>query len=235
MISSTALAYRLFTALAQKTADPPGVTRDTYGSSEQIAHDIVRAEAEAMGLEVRIDAVGNLYMTLPGLDRKRPCVMIGSHLDSVPHGGNYDGAAGVVAGLMLTADLIDSETPPPMDIMVAAFRGEESWFPTSYIGSNAALGVFDPADLSALRDDTRRSLAEHMADSGFDPGVIERGEAQIDPATIATFIEVHIEQGPALIGSNIPVGVVTAINGGIRYMEAEAIGTWDHSGATPRR
>jgi len=235
MKSAIQIAERLFATLAAETADPPGVTRDTYGAGEQKGHDIVRAEAEGMGLEVEIDAVGNLYMTLPGKDRSQPRILTGSHLDSVPHGGNYDGAAGVVAGLMLIADLMDTRTPPPVDITAVAFRGEESWFPTSYIGSSAALGLFDANDLQARRDDTHRTLVDHMTTSGFDPGVIERGEAQINPNSIVAFVEVHIEQGPALIGSNVPVGLVTAINGGFRHMEAVARGTWDHSGATPRR
>jgi N-carbamoyl-L-amino-acid hydrolase len=232
---SDALARRVFDRLAVDTADPPGVTRDTYGPGENAAHALVLAEAEALGLEVRVDAVGNLFATLAGADRSAPATLIGSHLDSVPHGGNYDGAAGVVAGLMLCADLIADGVTPFTDITVCAFRGEESWFPTSYIGSNAALGLFPPADLAVRRDDTGRTLADHMAACGFDPGVIERGEATLAHGRVGRYLEVHIEQGPALIGAGVPVGVVTAINGGVRFNAACAHGSWDHSGATPRR
>lgn len=232
---SIPLARRLFDRLAADTADPPGVTRDTYGAGENAAHDIVRAEAEAMGLDVRVDAVGNLYATLAGTDRTAPATLIGSHLDSVPHGGNFDGAAGVVAGLMLCADLQAEGSPPPADVTVCAFRGEESWFATSYIGSNAALGTLPAEELAVPRDDTGLTLEQHMIDSGFDPGAIRRGEPQLDRKHIARYLEVHIEQGPALIGDGLPVGVVTAINGGVRFNQAAAHGAWDHSGATPRR
>ena len=93
------LAASLFDALSRATRHGRGIVRDSYGSGEQAAHDIMRSAAETIGLEISIDAIGNLTMTLPGRDRRAARVIIGSHLDSVPQGGNYDGAAGVVAGL----------------------------------------------------------------------------------------------------------------------------------------
>jgi len=162
--------------------------------------------------------------------------MLGSHLDSVPHGGNFDGAAGVVAGLALVADLAERGVTPARDITVAAFRAEEAaWFPLSYPGSYAAMGRLDPALLAARRSDTGRTLAEHMAEAGFDPGAVAQGAALFPAERIGAYVEVHIEQGPALIGSGMPIGLVTAISGGFRHMEACARGVWAHSGATPRR
>lgn len=229
------LSERMFAALATGTADPPGVTRAAYGPGEQFAHDLAGAEAAALGCETAVDAAGNLFMTLPGADRARPCLMLGSHLDSVPHGGNYDGAAGVIAGLALVADLVGQGVTPARDLTIAAFRAEEAaWFPLSYPGSCAALGRLDPALLAACRSDTGRSLARHMAEAGFDPDAVARGAALFPPGRIGTFIEVHIEQGPALTGAGLPVGLVTAINGGFRHMKARALGAWAHSGATPR-
>src|SRR6202795_931666 len=99
------LAAALFDSLERATRNTPGIVRDSYGAGEQAAHDIMRAAAESMGLEVSIDAIGNLMMTLPGRDRLAPRIIIGSHLDSVPQGGNYDGAAGVVAGLSAASAL----------------------------------------------------------------------------------------------------------------------------------
>src|SRR3954447_20017963 len=89
------LAARVLDRLAEATADPPGVTRAAYGPGERFAHGLVRDEAERLGAAARIDAAGNLYLTLAGRDRGLPGIVIGSHLDSVPHGGNFDGAAGV--------------------------------------------------------------------------------------------------------------------------------------------
>jgi len=94
-------ARRLFDQIAQATADPPGVTRDSYGDGEARAHAIIVAEAQRIGLEYKCNDFGNLYVALPGLDRNAPVLMTGSHLDSVPHGVNCDGAAGVLAGLAL--------------------------------------------------------------------------------------------------------------------------------------
>ncbi len=236
MSARQSLARRVFSALAEGTADPPGVTRAAYGPSEQAAHDLARHEAEALGCEIAIDPAGNLLMTLPGSDRRAQRLLLGSHLDSVPHGGNYDGAAGVVAGLALIAEARARGFMPPRDVTVVAFRAEEAaWFPLSYLGSEAALGRLAAALLETPRSDTGQSLAEHMRAAGFDPEGVARGEALLRPDDIGAFVEVHIEQGPVLVGADLPLGLVTAINGGFRYMQARAVGAWDHSGATPRR
>src|SRR5690348_17435112 len=92
------LVTSLFDQLRRDGLDEPGVTRDPYGPGEQRAHATVAAVAQQLGLRIEHDAAANLYMTLPGLDRSAKRVVVGSHLDSVPHGGNFDGAAGVVAG-----------------------------------------------------------------------------------------------------------------------------------------
>src|SRR5256886_6114288 len=92
------LAASLFEALSRATRRGRGIVRDSYGDGEQAAHDITRSAADAAGLEVSIDPIGNLSMTLPGRDRSAPRIVMGSHLDSVPQGGNFDGAAGGGAG-----------------------------------------------------------------------------------------------------------------------------------------
>src|SRR5688572_21085141 len=147
--------------LRRRTTDLPGVTRASYGEGEQIAHDMARAWAEELGLALDTDAAGNLYMTLPGRDRTLPRLMMGSHMDSVPNGGNYDGAAGVVAGLMALQRRRRLDRPPQRDMTVMAIRAEElSWFPAPYIGSRAAFGIL-PANVldDVVRFDTGRSLA----------------------------------------------------------------------------
>jgi len=91
------LAASLFEALSRATRRGRGIVRDSYGDGEQAAHDITGRRPTPAGLEVSIDPIGNLSMTLPGRDRSAPRIVMGSHLDSVPQGGNFDGAAGVVA------------------------------------------------------------------------------------------------------------------------------------------
>ncbi|MCP5367753.1 MAG: Zn-dependent hydrolase [Hyphomicrobiales bacterium] len=226
----------LFARLAAIGADGDGgFTRPSYGPGEHAAHDLMAATARGLGLEVATDAAGNTYMTLPGRDRAAPRTVLGSHLDTVPRGGNYDGAAGVVAGLAMAAHLRDRGAVPAADLTVMGIRAEESvWFPASYIGSRAALGRLAPAELEIRRSDTGRTLADHMAEAGCDPAALAAGQRYLDPASVAAYVEIHIEQGPVLAAEGLPVGVVTAIRGGLRHHRAAILGEWAHSGATPR-
>ncbi|MDX8439710.1 Zn-dependent hydrolase [Mesorhizobium australafricanum] len=229
------LAGRLLETLKQATTDAPGITRVAYGPGERFAHDLMREEAQKLGAAARIDAAGNLYLTLSGRNPELPAIVVGSHLDSVAHGGNFDGAAGVVAGLAVMAELIGQGIQLPRDLVVLATRAEEAvWFPLSYPGSQAALGLLEPQALEARRSDSGRTLAEHMREEGFDPDAVQRGVPGIDAGRIAAFAEVHIEQGPRLVAAGAPVGIVTGIAGGFRYVDAKCLGAYAHSGAEPR-
>jgi len=227
------LAARLFTAIRDATRDGEGVTRAAYGDGEAIAHALVRAEGARLGLEIAVDPAGNLLMTRPGRDRTLPAVVIGSHLDSVRQGGDYDGTAGVLAALATVAGI----AAPARDVVVSVVRAEESgsWFPTSFPGSRALLGRLPPDALQVRRMDTGRTLAEHMREAGFDPETVGRGECLLPPASIAAYVEVHIEQGPVLDEAAIPVGIVTGIPGSRRLRAGKVIGETNHSGATPRK
>ncbi|OZI38263.1 hypothetical protein CAL29_08045 [Bordetella genomosp. 10] len=233
----TALAASLFDRLRAGSRGEQGVTRASYGQGEQMAHDLMRALGRDLALEERIDAAGNLYLTLPGTDRALPAIMTGSHLDSVPDGGNYDGAAGVVAGMAMLARWRRAGRQPRRDITVMGVRAEElSWFPAPYIGSRAAWGLLEAEALDqCVRPDTGRTLAEHMAEAGFEPDRIRRGEPQLRAADIACFLELHIEQGPILVQEALPVGVVTGIRGNLRYKHCRVMGVYGHAGAEPRR
>lgn len=232
-----ALAERLFGAIREKTFDGAGVTRAAYGPGEQDAHDLVRAEAAAVGLETRTDHAGNLCMTLPGADRAAKRIVLGSHLDSVPHGGDYDGTAGVLAGLSVTSGMRRAGFVPARDVVVMAIRAEEAgaWFPTSYPGSRAALGTLPAEALAIPRQDSGGSLEAHMRKAGFDPDAVRAGARVLGPDTVAAYVELHIEQGPVLDTEKIPVGIVTGIPGSRRLRAARVIGEFNHSGATPRR
>jgi N-carbamoyl-L-amino-acid hydrolase len=231
------LAARLFAALRARTHDGVGITREAYGPGERIAHELVLGEAAALGLEIATDHMGNRFLTLPGADRAAPKLVVGSHLDSVARGGNYDGAAGVVAGLAAVAGLVRAGFTPGRDVAVMAIRAEEagSWFPVSYPGSRGALGRLAPEDLEVRRQDSGRTLAEHMAEEGFDPEAARAGRASLTRERVAAFVELHIEQGPVLEAEGIPVGIVTGIPGSRRLRASRVLGRYDHSGATPRR
>src|SRR5580704_7147282 len=229
------LAAALFDSLGRATRRGRGIVRDSYGPGEQAAHDIMHAAAEKIGLEVSIDAIGNLLMTLAGRDRPAPRIMIGSHLDSVPQGGNYDGAAGVVAGLCALSALKQAGERPPCDITVMGIRAEESaWFDIAYLGSGGAFGLLDPACLRIPRSDNGKSLEAALTDGGFDAQAIRERRSLLDPSRIRAYLELHIEQGPTLAAERLPAAVVTGIRGCKRFRNARCIGQYGHSGAVNR-
>lgn len=229
------LAASLFDSLSRATRRGRGIVRDSYGPGEQAAHDIACSAAETIGLEVSVDAIGNLTMTLPGRDRGAPRVIIGSHLDSVPQGGNYDGAAGVVAGLCALSALRESGFEPPHDLAVMGIRGEESaWFDVPYIGSGGAFGLLDPASLSVQRSDNGCTLESALIEGGFDPQAIRARRRLLDPSQIRAYLELHIEQGPTLVAKGLPAAVVTGVRGCKRFRNARCIGEYAHSGAVNR-
>ena len=227
----------LFDALRAGSLDPKGsgVSRDTYGAGEQLGHRLVAAHADAMGLERHNDHAANMYLTLPGRDRSRPRIMTGSHLDSVPNGGNFDGAAGVLAGLVMQRALQDLSITPACDVTTMAIRAEESvWFEVSYIGSRAAFGTLPESALDARRIDTGRTLGQHMTQCGADVAAIRAGKAALDARQIAAWVEVHIEQAPQLVDAGISVAIGTGVPGNFRYPQARILGEHAHVGL-PRR
>jgi N-carbamoyl-L-amino-acid hydrolase len=229
------LAAALFADLGEATRKGRGIVRDSYGDGEQAAHDIMRCAAGAMDLEVSIDAIGNLMMTLPGSQRDAPGILIGSHLDSVPQGGNFDGAAGVVAGLCALSGLRRAGVVPRVDVSVMGIRGEESaWFDISYIGSGGAFGLLDPDCLAIPRSDNGRSFESALLERGFDPGAIRERRRLLDPARIRAYLELHIEQGPILVEMGLPAAVVSVIRGCRRFRNARCFGHYGHSGTLPR-
>ena len=230
------LAASLFDGLSRATRRGRGIVRDSYGEGEQAAHDLVRSAATAIGLEVEVDAIGNLFMTLPGRERRAPRILIGSHLDSVPQGGNYDGAAGVVAGLSVLSALRHAQLTPDWDISVMAIRAEESaWFDVPYLGSAGALGLLDPTCLATPRSDNGRTLETTLQQQGFDPQPIRERRRLLEPSTIRAYLELHIEQGPTLVAEGLPAAVVSGIRGCKRFRNARCVGEYAHSGAVGRR
>lgn len=232
---STSLAERMFGKLREASFDGVGITRECYGASESQALDIVEAEAVRLGLATERDAGANLWATLPGTEPNLPAVACGSHLDSVPQGGNFDGAAGVVAGLAALAQLRAEGFRPRRSIRLLGLRGEESaFFGQAYIGSSALFGKLTPQDLAAPNVNSGRPLRDCMEDVGVDVGRVERGEALLDPASLACWLELHIEQGPVLIARDLPAAIVTGIRGNVRHRAVECLGRAGHSGAVPR-
>lgn len=230
-----ALAARLFDILVANTKDSAGFTRASYGDGEQFAYELMAKTAHEAGLLVDSDVAGNMYLTLKGRDPDEGTFLVGSHVDTVPQGGNFDGAAGVIAGVAILTAWKRAGFAPSGDVTVIVIRAEEStWFPYSYIGSKAALGLLPPAALDIPRADTGRTLSQHMEELGFEPKAVARGETRWTPHNLRGYVELHIEQGPVLTGRGIPVALVTGIRGSFRYRDARILGEYGHSGAVPR-
>lgn len=229
-------AEKIFDDLERQTKDGEGVTRAAYSPEDQLGIDMIAAAAQELGLEVEHDFAGNVYATLPGADRSAPAVLSGSHLDSVPKGGNYDGAAGAVAALTVLAALVDLGVTPARDMRCVGLRGEESvWYGIAYIGSRLATGSLDAAEVDRLqRGDTGRSLADHMAELGMDMAALRAARPSVTAANTAAFLELHIEQGPILIDRKMPVAIPTVIRGNMRFPYARCLGAYAHSAAVPR-
>lgn len=229
-----ALAGQLFDELREASFDGVGITRESYTDRESKALDIVEAKAREYGLETARDAGANLVVTLPGSEPNLPFLACGSHLDSVPQGGNFDGAAGVVAGLAVLARLKRDRITPRRTIKLFGLRGEESsHFGKAYMGSLALFGKLTPEDLG-VKDRDGRSLGDCMRSVGADVARIEKGEPLLDARRVAAWVELHIEQGPVLVARELPVGIVTGIRGNVRHRTVECIGEAGHSGAVPR-
>jgi N-carbamoyl-L-amino-acid hydrolase len=230
-----ALAEELFEALRAKTGDGVGITRTSYGAGESAALDIIEAKARQFGLETERDAGANLVVTLEGSEPDLPFLACGSHLDSVPVGGNFDGAAGVIAGLAILAGFRKDGFRPRRSLKLFGLRGEESArFGKAYMGSSALLGQLTPADLATQDSTSNRTLIECMRDVGVDVDRVQRGEPLLDAKRMAAWIELHIEQGPVLVARQLPIGIVTGIRGNVRHRTVECIGEPGHSGAVPR-
>jgi len=229
------LAEELFDALRAKTSDGIGITRASYGDGESNALDIIESKARALGLDTKRDAGANLVVTLEGNEPDLPFLACGSHLDSVPQGGNFDGGAGVVAGLAILAGFKSDRSRFRRTIKLYGLRGEESArFGKAYVGSTALFGRLTPADLAVKDAASDRTLAECMREVGVDVDRVQRGEPLLDARSVAAWVELHIEQGPVLAARGLPIGIVTGIRGNVRHRNVECLGQAGHSGAVPR-
>ncbi|MEE8445002.1 MAG: Zn-dependent hydrolase [Alphaproteobacteria bacterium] len=230
-----AFARDLFDQLRAMSVDGPGVSRDSYGPGEQKAIEHVAAIARDEGLAVAFDAAANLVITLPGADPDAPAIVCGSHLDSVPQGGNFDGAAGVIAGLMALIRMKRAGVVPKRTIKVMSLRGEESaWFGQCYLGSSALFGELAADDLARTHRVTGRTLDDYMKEAGAEIGRIAAGERLLDPECVAAYLELHIEQGPVMVARDMPVAIVTGLRGNFRHLKIVCRGEAGHAGAVPR-
>jgi allantoate deiminase len=209
------------------TEEPGHITRRFLTPPVHEVHAHLRRGMEALGMAVRTDAVGNLRGLWKPADRVRPRLIIGSHIDTVPDAGAYDGVLGVILALEWVR--LAQKIAFPTAIEIIAFSEEEGVrFGVPFIGSRAVAGRFD-SSLLALKDAEGVSLEEAIRAFGLDPARIPA--AAVNPEGTA-FIEIHIEQGPVLENEGRSLAVVTGIVGQSR-LSLEFIGHANHAGTTP--
>ncbi len=228
------VAEYLFKQIQEATFDGVGVTRASYGRGETMALQILSDYATQQGLVCHFDAGANLIISMP-LEPSGKTILIGSHLDSVPQGGNFDGLAGVVAGILILLHMKELPTSKQKPVRVLALRGEESaWFGKAYMGSLSLIGKLTSEDLKLKARDSEQSLCEAMTELKIPVQKIERGEPLIDLSTIAAYLELHIEQGPLMVAREWQISPVSGIRGNIRHNRILCKGETGHSGAVPR-
>lgn len=231
--SDLALGRRVMTLiedLARHTDEPGRITRLYLSEAHRAAAQTTLAQMERAGLSAHVDALGTVVGRLEGTNPDAAAILIGSHIDSVVDAGRYDGNLGVVLGIVAVESLRAEGLGLARPIEVVAFGDEENVrFPTNLSTSSALVGRYDPAWLDGA-DSQGVTLRDALIRFGGDP----EGFAALarDPQAYHAYLEVHIEQGPLLEAQNLPVGIVSAING-ITRARAHVIGEAGHAGTVP--
>ncbi len=204
-----------------------GVRRLALSDEDAAARRLVIDWYKDAGLAVSIDAIGNTYADRPGKDQSLPPVMAGSHVDSVPTGGRFDGVLGVLSALETVRTLNDNNITTKHPITIAFFTDEEGCrFGTDMLGSAVATGRITLEKALELRDAEGVSVGEELERIGFN------GPEPVNQRRPAAFVECHVEQGPVLARENFDLGVVTGVQG-ISWRRITITGAAAHAGATP--
>lgn len=205
----------------------PGINRPGYSDADMQARSFMAERMADCGLAVSMDAAGNLSGLWQTGNGAR--VMAGSHLDTVPNGGLFDGALGVSAALECVRAMQDAGLVPARPIEVIATAEEEGRF-GGMLGAQAMAGKVDEAWLANAIDESGVRLVDAMRAQGFDPARIR--DAARDPATVHAFLELHVEQGPVLESAGLAIGIVEQISGVFKW-SVRLTGVANHAGTTP--
>jgi beta-ureidopropionase / N-carbamoyl-L-amino-acid hydrolase len=206
-----------------------GVTRLGYSETDMAAREYVMGLMKNAGLEVRVDPAGNIFGRRAGSE-KLPILLFGSHIDSVMHGGNFDGDVGSMGGIEVMRALNAGKVKTRHPLEVVIWTNEEgNHFGLGTLGSGVAAGLLGP-EILGRKDDQGLTLADWLRRYGQDPAHLT--EARLPPGALAGFLELHIEQGPNLDESKIPIGVVQGIVG-LKRWKCVATGFANHAGTTP--
>ncbi len=211
--------------------DGRGVNRPALSEADISAKHWLMDRMREAGLEVRIDAATNVIGThRTKADRPAKILIVGSHLDTVPNGGRFDGALGVAAALECARVIRENSIDLPWDLEVINFSDEEAAFNAGTVGSRAMIGHLKEGEIFISKAKGLSTFAEEMKKMEKDP--IRIGEAARDPKIFEAVLELHIEQGNRLEAENIKIGAVTGISGIYRYI-VNVTGEPGHAGTTP--
>jgi allantoate deiminase len=217
-------------ALARHSELPGGLTRVFLSAEGRAASAQVLGWMREAGMSAEIDAIGNVSGRYEAAHPGAPCVMLGSHLDTVRDAGRYDGMLGVISAIECVQALSAGRKRLPFAIEVVAFGDEEGVrFGTTLLGSRAVAGTLEPAVLET-KDAQGVSIAQALRDAGLRPE--DLGTAARKKGTVLAYAELHIEQGPVLESEGLPLGIVTAINGFSR-LRVTLAGMAGHAGTVP--
>jgi N-carbamoyl-L-amino-acid hydrolase len=214
------------TALSKYGTNPEGgVSRVAFGDADIAGHKYVNGLMRDAGLNIRTDAAGNMIGRREGTNPKLPAIMIGSHIDSVPSGGNYDGDVGVIGAIEVAQTLQEHGLRLKHPLEVVVFADEEG----GTVGSFAMIGQLQPAALD-LMTHSGKTIRDGIRAVGGDPDRL--ADAVRKPGDLTAYVELHIEQGAILDESDIDIGVVEGIVG-IRWWDVTIEGMANHAGTTP--
>ena len=219
-------------SLARHSDCAENYTRTYLTPAHQAAARQLAGWMREAGMALRVDAVGNVIGRYEGRMGSDPILLMGSHFDSVRNGGKYDGVLGILVPIACVAELNRRGERLSVALEVAAFADEEgARFQTSFLASRAMIQGADAfTQLLERRDADGVTLADAMRAAGLDPTKVDA--ARIDSKQLAAYVEVHIEQGPVLLGQGAPLGVVTSIAGGSRHL-VTVRGEAGHAGTVP--
>jgi beta-ureidopropionase / N-carbamoyl-L-amino-acid hydrolase len=211
--------------------DHGSVTRLVFSIKELRSRQFLIHQMRQIGLQIHIDRIGNIFGRLDGHNAKTPALLVGSHLDTVLHGGKFDGTMGVIAALEAVRTLKEQKVTLESPVEVVCFVGEESSrFGYSTLGSSLVAGEVHAKDLAYAADSQGNKLADILASMGIYRNNLH--SMRRDPSTVKAYLELHIEQGPILEAKKKPIGIVTSIAAPTRF-KVVFTGQADHSGTTP--
>ncbi|WP_206811673.1 Zn-dependent hydrolase [Paradesulfitobacterium ferrireducens] len=204
-----------------------GLCRLALSDEDKEIRDLFRSWLKDSGLQVRVDDFGNIYGRREGKKKDAPPILVGSHLDTQPMGGRFDGILGVLGALEVVRTLNDLEIETELPIEIVSFTNEEgARFEPPMLGSGGITGIFDKEFIYSQKDKSGKSFVDELKRIGY------LGDESNRIRKVHSYLEFHVEQGPVLEQANSAIGVVEAIQG-MTWLEVKLTGEGDHAGPTP--